>query len=89
MNREGHKFLGFFGVFFWGGWWFEVDKFYIKKYTGKKKRLHVYDLTGERMLKSLNKFLTSNYTKCKPWGQRRATIGCKGGFCSATWVSCR
>lgn len=37
------------------------------------------------MLKSLNKFLTSNYTKCKPWGQRRATIGCKGGFCSATW----
>lgn len=35
------------------------------------------------MLKSLNKFLTSNYTKCKPWGQRRATIGCKGGilFC--------
>lgn len=47
------------------------------------------DLTGERMLKSLNKFLTSNYTKCKPWGKKRATIGCKGEFCSATWVSCR
>lgn len=31
------------------------------------------------MLKSLNKFLTSNYTKCKPWGQRRATIG-RGNF---------